>query len=182
MSFGVSGRFADPGAIVTHFHLREGESVADFGAGAGNFMKPLSTLVGPSGRVYACEIQKGLVDKLGNRALDEHLNNVHPVWCDLESIGGTKLADGLLDAGVLANTLFQLEDKETALREMARVIRKGGKFFVIEWSDSFGGIGPQPQHVVREDAARALVEAAGFVYERSFPAGDHHYAFSARRT
>lgn len=180
MLFG-SGRFIEPATVATHFHLREGDAVADFGAGVGDYLKSLSAAVGKSGKVYAFEIQKNLIDTIHSLMHRERLINVYPLWSDLESLGGTKLADAVLDAGLLANTLFQLENKEVALQEIARVIRKGGKLFVIDWTDSFGGMGPHAQDVLREPQARALIEKAGFVFERSYPAGDHHYGLAFRR-
>lgn len=169
------GKFVEPQVVSTHFHLREGDRVADFGAGSGHYMKPLSEAVGGSGAVYLCEIQKNLVDALGIRAKDEHLVNVHPIWCDFEVQGGVKLADGTLDAGLLSNTLFQLANKEVSLSEIARTLRKGGKLIVIDWTDSFGGMGPSPELVVSSERARELATGAGFVFERDFPAGDNHY-------
>ncbi len=176
------GKFADPSIIASHFHLHEGDSVADFGAGSGHFMKPLAQAVGSGGRVYLCEIQRNLVDALTVRAHELHLTNVHPLWCDFESPNGTKLKEGTLDAGVLSNTLFQILDKEVALAEIARTLRKGGKLFIIDWTDSFGGLGPKPDHVVTEDRARSLVEGAGFTIDHSFPAGDHHYGLACRKS
>jgi arsenite methyltransferase len=181
MGTGPQGKFVDPRAVCTHFHLREGDSVADFGAGSGHYMKPLSDAVGQSGKVYLCEIQRALVDALGTKKNDERLTNVNPLWCDLEAIGGTKLQNEVLDAGLLSNTLFQLGNKDVALQEISRVLRKGAKLFVIDWTDSFGGLGPHPKHVVTEEAARQLAEKAGFVYERSFPTGDHHYGLAFRK-
>lgn len=175
------GRFVEPNTVVTHFHLRPGDSVADFGAGSGHYMKPLADAVGNGGKVYLCEIQKNLVEALTNKAHELHLPTIHPVWCDLEAEGGTKLKDGTLDAGLLSNTLFQLTDKKKALHEIARVIRKGGKLFVIDWTDSFGGLGPHPKDVIREGDATALLKEAGFVVERTFPSGDHHYGLACRR-
>lgn len=181
MTFGMDGQFMDPGAVVSHFHLREGERVGDFGAGAGFFLPALSKAIGASGRIYACEIQKQLVEKLGQVAREKHIGNVEVHWCDFEVLGGTKLADELLDAGLLANTLFQIENKSVALQEFARVIKKGGRLFVIDWSDSFGGLGPRPQDVVGEMAARAYLEKAGFSFERTIPAADHHYGIVMRK-
>ncbi|QQR65383.1 class I SAM-dependent methyltransferase [Candidatus Kaiserbacteria bacterium] len=169
------GRFVDPENTVTHFHLREGDVVADFGAGSGAYLKPLSSAVGLSGIVYACEIQKNLVDALGTKAAEQRLNNIRPVWCDIEAPGGTKFNDGTLDAGLLSNILFQFVRKDTALTEVARVLRKGGKLFVIDWTDSFGGLGPRPEDVFSETDARSLLEQAGFSCEGTFSAGDHHY-------
>ena len=175
------GKFIDPSAAVSHFHLREGDVVADFGAGSGHYMQPLSRAVGSTGLVYLCEIQKNLVDSLGIKAGDERITNARPIWCDMEKKGGTKLSDGLLDAGLLSNVLFQIQDKVIALLEIARVIRKGGKLFIIDWTDSYGGLGPQPKDVIIESEARTLLEQAGFVVESTFPAGEHHYGLACRK-
>jgi predicted methyltransferase len=111
MNFVLPGRFVVPEVVSTHFHIKEGDIVADFGAGSGFFLKILSKAVGSLGRVYACEIQKHLVEKIGEFIRLNNLSNVHPLWCDLEEINGIKLNDNSLDAGLLVNTLFQFEKK-----------------------------------------------------------------------
>ncbi len=175
MPLGSNAAFMDPRAVITHFHLRPGDVVADFGAGVGHYLGALSKAVGGEGKVYACEIQKMLVERLTKRIHEERLLNAHAIWCDLEAKGGTKLRDGLLDAGLLMNTLFQIENKAAALTEFGRVIRKGGKLFVVDWTDSFGNMGPHPSQVLKEGDARTLLEANGFKFEHDFPAADHHY-------
>lgn len=175
------GKFVDPKIASSHFHLQEGDVVADFGAGSGHYMKPLAHAVGTAGKVYLCEIQKELVDALGVTAREQRLSNVFPLWCDIEALGGIKLSDGVLNAGLLSNVLFQFTNKESALREIARVMKKGGKLIVIDWTDSFGGLGPQSGAVVTEADARKMLELAGFSYERTFPAGDHHYGIVYRK-
>lgn len=179
-SLGIK-RFADPALVVSHFHLREGDAVADFGAGSGYYVEILSQKVGRSGKVYACEIQKDLVDKIGILARQKGLSSIYPLWCDLEAERGVKIADGTLDCGVMINTLFQVQDKETALCEVSRTIRSGGKFFLVDWSDSFGGLGPQPADVFSVHDTQALAECHGFVFERMFDAGDHHYGIAFRK-
>ena len=91
MSFTLPGRFVIPAVVATHFHLREGDQVADLGAGSGFFLKVLSEAVGPSGKVYACEIQKSLVEKLAETARVQGLFNIVPLWCDLEESRGKKI-------------------------------------------------------------------------------------------
>ena len=177
----VTGRFVVPSLVVTHFHLREGDHVGDFGAGSGYFTEVLSGLVGSSGRVYACEIQKDLVEKIGNLARSKGLDNVDPLWCDLEEANGVTISDDSLDAAVVVNTFFQFEDKAGAVTEIMRTLKSGGKLFLIDWSESFSGLGPQPGQVVSENTARSQVESAGFVYERSYDAGDHHYGLAFRK-
>ena len=177
----VQGRFVEPAKVVTHFYIKEGDTVADFGAGSGYFMEVLADIVGKEGVVYACEIQKELSVKLGEAARSKGLSQVRPLWSDVEEIGGSKIPDGELDAAIVVNTFFQFEDKATALKEILRTLRNGGKLFIVDWSESFNGLGPQPGHVVSEADAKALAEQEGFVFDTSFDAGDHHYGLALRK-
>jgi ubiquinone/menaquinone biosynthesis C-methylase UbiE len=177
----INGRFVEPSVVSSHFHLRPGDVVADFGAGSGYFIETLANLVGPTGRVYACEIQKQLVEKIGDLARSKGLSQVQPLWSDLEVIGGSKIPDGVLDAAIMVNTYFQFDDRAVALAEVLRTLRSGGKFFLIDWSESFGGLGPQPGQVVAARTAEVEGETAGFNLERSFDAGDHHYGLAFRK-
>jgi SAM-dependent methyltransferase len=181
MNLPTLGRFVMPDVVGTHFLLHEGAKVADFGAGSGFFLTLLSKTVGQTGRVFACEIQRPLVEKLGNFARSNGLQNVDPLWCDLEAAGGIKIANDSLDAGILVNTLFQLEDKVTAITEIHRTLRSEGVLHVIDWSESFSGLGPTSDSVVNKDEATALLESHGFVLEREYPAGEHHYGLAFRK-
>jgi ubiquinone/menaquinone biosynthesis C-methylase UbiE len=109
------------------------------------------------------------------------LSNIQPLWCDLEEVGGIKIPSNSLDAGILVNTLFQFELKGEALAEIRRVLRPQGVLHVIDWSESFGGLGPQPKDVVTKEVAIALCETAQFILEREFVTGEHHYGFSVRK-
>jgi len=173
-------KFVIPEVVVSQFHLREGDKVGDFGAGSGFFLKLLSELVGPEGRVYACEIQKQLVEKLGDQAQMLGLQNAELLWCDLEQPNGSKIADGTLDAGIMVNTLFQFEEQAAAAVELRRTMRPGGKLMIIDWSETVSGLGPTPDSLVTMDDCKALFESHGFVFERDFPAGEHHYGLAFR--
>lgn len=177
----IGGRFVTPEIVATQFHIAEGDVVADFGAGKGFFLKAFSDAVGTTGKVYACEIQKQLVDLLGEQSRTQGLSNVYPIWCDLEEENGIKISDEELDVAVLINTLFIIENKEAAIKEMARTIRSGGKFLIVDWTESFGGLGPHPDQVFNAQAATDLLEANGFVLDREFPTGDHHYGLAFRK-
>jgi ubiquinone/menaquinone biosynthesis C-methylase UbiE len=181
MNLVLGGKFVVPEIVSTHFHLKEGDKVADFGAGAGFFLKTLAEAVGPTGKVYACEIQKVLVERLGDYARLQGLSTVVPLWCDLEEMNGIKIQDNLLDAAIIVNTLFQIKLKNVMLEEARRTLRSGGVLHIIDWSESFGGLGPVQADVITKESAINLCEAQGFVFEREFEAGAHHYGFTVRK-
>ncbi len=178
----MTGRFVVPEVVATHFHFREGERVADFGAGSGYFVPILSKLVGDEGKVFACEIQKNLVETVGEIVRTKNLSNVETLWCDIEEVGGTKIEDGALDHVIVVNTFFQVENQSETIKEVNRVLRSGGTLLLIDWSESFSGLGPQPDQVVDQSTAVSLCESVGFTLDRSFDAGDHHYGVALRKS
>lgn len=178
---GTQETFVNPQNAVTHFHLHEGDTVADFGAGSGHYMRPLANVVGSGGMVYLCEIQKPLVEALGNQARDARLKNIKIVWGDVEAPRGTQIQDGLLDAVLLSNILFQATDKEAVFRECERVLKRGGKLIVIDWASACIGLGPRPEDVFTEHQASEMVQRFHFSFDRTFPAGGHHYGIIFRK-
>lgn len=167
--------FADPHHIIEQFDLQSGAHVADLGAGAGALSLAAARAVGEKGRVYAIEVQKGLLERLKNHARQERLHNVEAIWGDIERQNGTHLKDRTVDAAICSNVLFQVEDKEGFVKETRRILKPGGKALFVDWSDSFNNTGPHPDHVVTEGAARELFEKGGFVFVKRIEAGAHHY-------
>jgi ubiquinone/menaquinone biosynthesis C-methylase UbiE len=167
--------FANPDHCVAQLGLQEGMRIADFGAGTGFYAKAASYRVGHTGKVYAIEVQKGLVKKLESEIRTEGITNVDCIWGDIEKLHGTKIADKTMDAVIVSNVLFQVEDKLGLIDEAKRVLKKNGKVLLIEWSDSFGGMGPAPHHVVSKEKAQELFERRGFKVLETISANDHHY-------
>jgi ubiquinone/menaquinone biosynthesis C-methylase UbiE len=169
-------QFSEPKGNVLQMGLTSGMKVGELGAGSGHYALAAAHVVGPSGRVYAIDIQEDLLKRLTNSAHEQGLRNVETVWGNIEKTGGTKLRDNALDAVILANTLFQIEHREGLVKEVTRVLKPGGRFLVVDWAGSYGGVGPKPDHVVSEHKAEELFIGNGFYKVKSFPAGAHHYA------
>jgi ubiquinone/menaquinone biosynthesis C-methylase UbiE len=170
--------FSDPRKNVGHLELREGMRVADFGAGSGHYATALSRLVHDSGRVYAIDLQKELLRRIKNLSRTEHAGNIEVIWGDIEQVGGSKLPQNSMDAVVMSNMLFQVEHRRAAVEEAKRVLKQGGKVLVIDWADSFGGLGPRSEDVVKPESAQALFKDLGFSTVKELSdAGDHHYGF-----
>ncbi len=169
--------FSNPQKNIEQFYLREGMSVADLGAGTGVYSIAAAKKVGDRGKVYAVEVQKDLLQKIKNDAKVEGVDNIEVLWGDIEKLGGTKIADGVVNAVILSNILFQVESVKGLLGEASRILMSGGSMLVVDWLDSFGGLGPKPDTVIPPSKIKYILEEAGFVYDRDIETGDHHYGF-----
>lgn len=173
--------FADPREIVRKLSIGEGKKVADIGAGSGAYALALAEAVGSEGKVYAIDVQKELLMKLKTEAQNRQLHSIETVWGDAEKDHGTKLADASVDVVVLSNILFQVERKDGFIREVLRILRSKGRLFLVDWSDSFGGMGPQNKDVIKKEIAREMLISQGLSFIGEFSAGAHHYGLSFTR-
>ncbi len=167
--------FSEPEKNIDQFHIDPGMVVADLGAGTGAYAFPLAKAVGPSGKVYAVDVQKELIAKLKSDANQKQITNIEIIWGDLDDPKGTTLRESSVDRIVVANTFFQIEDKDEFMKEVHRILRTNGLLLFIDWKGSFGGVGPKGEDIVTPDVVRTLFEDAGFTFERDVQAGDHHY-------
>jgi len=164
----------NPEETIKPLLLRDDSRVADLGAGSGVFtvaaMKYIYT-----GKVYAVDVQRGLLPLIASKIDANHQKNVEIIWGNVEEVGGSKLKSGSVDAVIFANMLFQIERKDTAVEEIKRILKDGGKLLVVDWTGSFGNMGPKEEDVVSKSAARTLFEKSGFTFLSDTPAGDYHY-------
>ncbi len=166
--------FSDPTANLKQFDLRDGMSVADFGAGSGHYSIAAAKIM-HGGKVYAIDVQKDLLARLKSEAERNRASGIEIISGDIEKKGGTKLADKSVDRVIFSNILFQLEDKKGGIAEARRILKDGGKLLLIDWSDSWGGMGPAQSAVVSASKAEELFTANGFSKEREIDAGANHY-------
>ncbi len=166
--------FSDPKKNVEAFSLIPGMTIADLGAGSGAYSMLSAVAVGDLGKVYAVDIQKEVLSRIKSEANKNNLLNIEIVWGDIEKDGGTKLRAGCVDGAIASNILFQLHDKEGFRDEVKRILKPGGKLFVIDWTDSFGGIGPHGASVFSSASCKNFFKN-GFDLEKEFGAGAHHY-------
>ena len=149
--------------------------VADFGCGAGFYSVPLARAVGPSGKVYALDAQKEMLELVRSKARASRLLNITTMVSDLERPRGSNLAEGAIDFVIISNILFQAENKLALLKEAFRILKPGGGTAVVEWSTLSRSSGPKPEMIIPRQAAEKLLEDAGFKRDKEFYAGENHY-------
>jgi len=174
--------FLDPTSVLKKFGIAGALKVADLGAGSGAYtLAAARMLQGGESKVYACEILPEMAETLRKEASRLGLKNVEVLWANIEKRGGTKLSDGSVDAVIASNILFQVEDKNAFCHEAARILKKGGRALLVEWSESFGHMGPHPNEVITKEKALEYFKRAGFSETGTVDAGAHHYGVILRK-
>ena len=76
--------FLHPAKALQAVKIGEGMQVADFGAGSGFFTRAAARAVGPTGVVWAVDMQADLLTRIKSLSLAEGLQNVEIIRGDLE--------------------------------------------------------------------------------------------------
>jgi demethylmenaquinone methyltransferase/2-methoxy-6-polyprenyl-1,4-benzoquinol methylase len=107
-----------------------GHRVLDIAGGTGDLALGFARRVGPTGTVVHTDINEAMLRTGRERLLDAGV--VLPTTvCDAERL---PFADASFDRVSVAFGLRNMTYKDAALREMARVLRPGGKLLVLEFS------------------------------------------------
>jgi demethylmenaquinone methyltransferase / 2-methoxy-6-polyprenyl-1,4-benzoquinol methylase len=110
--------------------VRPGQRVLDLAGGTGDLARAFARKVGDGGVVVHTDINGAMLEAGRARLLDEGI--VLPtVLCDAERL---PFADASFDLVSVAFGLRNMTNKDRALREMARVLRPGGRVLVLEFS------------------------------------------------
>ena len=117
------------GTAVDRVDAKSGEVCVDLGSGRGNDVIRLAEVVGPTGRAYGVDVTDAMLDKARRTADKLGLANATFLHGELEHL---PLPDGAAD-WVLSNcVLNHASDKAAVWREIARVLRPGGRFVVSD--------------------------------------------------
>ncbi len=174
--------FLQPSTSVNFLELLPGMRVADFGCGSGHWAVILSRAVGPSGRVFAIDVQETALSATRSQAKSAHLENIETIRADLEIPGASSLKDAAVDAVLISNMLFQADEKTNVVAEAVRILKPNGRVFLIEWDEVEGGVGPSASQRIPRQTTEHMFESFGLRFEKEFVAGSHHYGIMFRKS
>ena len=118
-----------PDEIIRSMGLKNGDVVADLGAGTGYFTRRLAKAVAPSGRVYAVDIQPEMLSKLKENLEKAEARNVVIILGETDD---PKLPRESFDWILIVNTYHELQQPKATLARMREALKPAGRVAVVE--------------------------------------------------
>ncbi len=155
-----------PKTAVRMMELKPGMSVADFGAGSGYYTELLARAVGRTGKVFATDIQPGMIELLKRRIRDRKLTQVEAILATTESSG---LPDGCCDVILMVDVYHELSQPQQALRQLKGALKPGGRLILVEFRKEDPNVPIREEHKMSIAEARMELEAEGFRLDGALP-------------
>jgi ubiquinone/menaquinone biosynthesis C-methylase UbiE len=149
-----------PTRALQIMQIAPGSTVADIGAGSGYFTERLARLVGPTGRVFASDIQQGMIDLLQRRLRSERLENVTVI---LSEPSNPRLPASTIDLVLMVDVYHELGAPQTVLGHIRTALKPEGRLVLVEYKGEDPAIPILPSHKMTVAQAKMEVEPEGFV-------------------
>jgi ubiquinone/menaquinone biosynthesis C-methylase UbiE len=144
---------------IAALQIKPGNVIADIGAGSGIFTLPLAKAATTSGKVYAVDIEQGLVDHVAKKAKEEKATNVHPV---LGKFTDPNLPARDVDLAFIFDVLHHVENRAEYLKNLAPYLMKAGRIAVIDFHPELGPHKNDPALQITKEQTNAWMAAIGF--------------------
>jgi ubiquinone/menaquinone biosynthesis C-methylase UbiE len=108
--------------VLAEAGISAGFHVLDYGCGPGSYVTAASAMAGETGKIYALDIHPLAIKTVQGIAARKHLSNLETILSDCK----TGLPDNSLDIVLLYDTLHSLEDCNSVLEELGRILKPGG--------------------------------------------------------
>jgi ubiquinone/menaquinone biosynthesis C-methylase UbiE len=150
--------YQKPHEVMEALAVKEGEIVADIGAGSGYFTLRLARHVGDTGRVYAVDVSPDMVRHLNGKIRDLGVLNVSSILAEPDD----PLLPQPVDRFLIVDVWHHIEDQSGYLALMKKHLKPGGQVVMIDFHKRDLPVGPPvDMKISREDLVKQM-EGAGF--------------------
>jgi SAM-dependent methyltransferase len=152
-----------PDVALNVLKIPKGASVADIGAGSGYMTERLAERVGPTGRVFANDVQPQMLEILSRRLSAKRITNVTLVQ---GTIDDPKLAPASVDLELMVDVYHELSQPQLILQHLREALKPGGRLVLLEYRKEDPAIPIRPEHKMSVAEAKLEVEAEGFTLSK----------------
>lgn len=108
--------------ILEEAGIKPGVKVLDYGCGSGSYIPDASEMVGPSGKVYALDINPVAIEMVRSLASIRQLENIEPILTDYN----TGLFGDSVDIVLFYDTFHTLKEPQLVMKELHRILKPEG--------------------------------------------------------
>jgi tRNA A58 N-methylase Trm61 len=152
-----------PDAALDAIGIAKDTTVADIGAGVGYMTWRMAERVGPSGKVYANDVQPQMLEMLRKNMQQRKLENVQTV---LGTFDDPKLPAGAIDMALLVDVYHEFSEPQRMLRHIRESLKPDGRMVLLEYRAEDPEVPIRPEHKMTVEQAKAEVEPEGFRLDR----------------
>lgn len=157
----------DTDALLDAMAIEAGDWAADVGSGDGDYTLPMAERVGPSGRIFAVDVDHDKLDELNDRLQENEIEHVTSVYSVEDN---PMLPVNSLDAVLVRKAYHHFTAHESMLRHIKAALKPNGRLVIEESvSDDMVGKSRETQvdaHDLGIEYVREELEAAGFTIQR----------------
>ena len=155
----------NPDLALRLLRIRKGATVADIGAGSGYMTIRLARIVGPTGKVYASDIQAGMLALIQQNVARAKLDNVAPV---LGAIDDPKLPADSIDLAIMVDVYHEFSEPQKMLQRIREALRPDGRLVLLEYRAEDPAVPILADHKMTKALVKQEVEHEGFRQSRVY--------------
>lgn len=149
----------EPDHAIDVLKIVKGSTVADIGAGSGYMTVKLAKKVGPDGKVFANDIQQGMLDLVNKRLTKNKITNVSTI---LGTQDDPRLPIDAIDLVLMVDVYHELSQPQLMLRHIKASLKSGGRLVLLEYRKEEPNVPIKPEHKMSVAEAKLELEAEGF--------------------